>query len=172
MPRSITDSLMNKLSKQNSSAVVLAFLTVDHPEWAQSWRFTSDAVDYMWRGVRWQKYPFDVRFVSDDENPPETQLSIPNTDQRIGQTIQRLRTPCRVKIELVDAAWFNQTVIPRVPLGSDSSPIVEATVSNMFLRNVTGTAMEIRGALQSWNYKQEPWPGIRATAEVLKGLYF
>jgi hypothetical protein len=169
MPRQITASLRREIERQETGEVVLAFLTITHRDLAETIRVVSDGVDYVWQGERYIGFPFDSQLLSDGDAPPKAQLVLENVDERIGQTLRRLRGPARLRMDAVAASWFDETVSPRVPLGAE--PVADYTADHLFLTNVSGDALQLTGDIRSYDYVQETWPAVRATENRLPGLF-
>lgn len=168
MPRQISASFRRSVESRAAGDVDLAFLTISHPRLIEPIRLVSDTKDFTRDGARFIGFPFDVQLLSDDDHPPKAQISFQNVDQSIGETVRGLRSPPRLKIELLSSADFDLGVTPRVPLGT---PTVEYTADKLFLTNVAVDALNVTAEIVGWNYLQRVWPGVRATQDLLPGLF-
>src|SRR5262245_59000595 len=136
MTRNVTTSFRQHAESSFSGEVDLVFLTLSHPNLYEPIRVVWDAVDFEYGGDMWTWFPFDIHVLTDDEQPPKAQLAIQNVDSRIGETVQSLLTPPRLKIELLSSSDFDITVDPRVPLSASPGPTVIYSADRLFLTNV------------------------------------
>ena len=170
MARVISASLRKELESPESAEAVLVFITISHPDFDDSIRVVSDSASYVWKGDTYIGFPFDIVLLSDDDKPPTASLTVQNVDRRIGMAIENITTPPRLRIDVLGASWFDQTVNPRVALDMPE-PDADYTADMLFLNDVEVSAFEVKASIVSWNYVQEVWPGIRATQSRLPGLY-
>lgn len=162
-------SLREALTSGNSDVVPLAFLTITHPSLSEAFYFVSDGVDFTRGGVTWTGIPFDITFLSDNERPPISELTIQNVDRVIGERIKAIGIePCRVKLEILSSADFDETVEPRAEIGTAH---VHVLADHLFLVNVHVDVLSITGTLKSWDYTQELYPAYSATKDRLPGLF-
>src|SRR5262245_10128404 len=168
MTRNITTSFRQHAEASFSDEVDLIFLTLSHPNLVEPIRVVWDTVDFLYDDHTWTGFPFDIQILTDDEQPPKAQLTIQNVDSRIGETVQSLLTPPRLKIELLNSADFNLTVEPRIEIGT---PTVHYVADRLFLTNVSVDPFFVTGQIQGWDYLQRTWPGVRAQQEIFPGLF-
>jgi hypothetical protein len=169
MPRSsVSISFRQAAEARYSSEVDLGFLTISHPQLSESVRVVSDTIDYSWAGFKWIGFQFDVRLLSDDDQPPKAQLVLQNVDRIIGETVQHLTAPPRLRLQLLSSVDFDLSVRPRVPLGT---PSIVYDANHLWLTNVKVDAIEMTADIVGWDYGQRAWPGIRATQARCPGLY-
>lgn len=168
MARSISSSLRRILLLQESGEAIVCFFTITHPDLADPIRVVSDGVDYEWQGERWIGFPFRWQLLTDDETAPRCQIELQNVDRRIGDALQSLSSTVRLQIDIVAASEFDQTVDPRLPLGT---PPEEYSAAHLRLSNVTVDAMAITGDVVSRDYSQDAFPGRLASQDRFPGLY-
>lgn len=168
MARTLSGALKRLLLTQMTGAGIIAFLTIDHDNLAEPIRVACDGVNYVRDGETFTGFPFKFGLLTDDENPPKAQIEIQNADRKIGDALRSLTSPARLTLELLSADEFDQTVKPRVALGT---PPIEYEASNLFLVNVSVNAMTITGDVVSWDYTQDSWPARRATQDRFPGLF-
>ncbi|MFG1276547.1 DUF1833 family protein [Xanthobacter autotrophicus] len=168
MPRPISASLRELLQRQESGEAVLFFVTLDHPDLAEPVRVVCDGVDYVWQGETWIGFPFDIELLSDGEGPPRAQMTIQNVDRSIGDTVRDLTGQISLRMEIVAASEFDQTVAPRVAIGT---PPVEYSASNLRLANVSVDALQVTGDIVSYDYSQDTYPARRATQDRYPALF-
>jgi hypothetical protein len=169
MSRTLSASLKRVLGSQEQDEALICFLTITHALLSDPVRVCSDTVDYVWNGATFIGFPFDLQILSDNDEPPTAKLSIQNVDRRIGEAVQLLDSPARLRIDVLAASWFNASATPRVALGD--TPFADYTADKLFLTNVKADALAVSADIVSWNYTQEIWPGIRATQDRLPGLF-
>lgn len=169
MARAIPLSLRRELERQETGEAALGFLEISHSSLAETIRVVSDGVDYVWRGETWIGFPYDMRMLTDTDEPPRAQLAVQDVDPRIGTSLRGLRGPARLKLDFVAASWFDQTVSPRVAIDDEPEPFL--TMDKLFLINVEGDGLQLSGDIVSWDYLQEIWPGVRAVQNLLPGLF-
>lgn len=168
MPRNITASFRRSAEANFADEVDLVFLTISHSTLGTPIRVVWDTVDYIYGGNTFIGFPFDISILSDDEQPPTAQLQIQNVDPRIGDTIQGLLTPPRLKIELAQSSDFNLTVVPHTEIGSAT---IIYSADKLYLINVSVDILTITGQIVGWDYQQRVWPAERATQANFPGLF-
>ncbi len=165
----ISASLREALVAQDSDVIVLAFLTVTHPELSGPLRFVSDGVDYVRGGETWTGLPFDIKILDDTDSPPKATIEIPNVDRIIGEAVLGMgNEPARIMIELLSSEDFDIEAEPRQEIGTAH---VNYRAAGLFLVNVTVDVTKVSGTLKSWDYTQEVVPAISATRDILPGLF-
>lgn len=111
MTRNITTSFRRSAEASFSDEVDLCFLTLSHDQLDEPIRVVWDTHDFYYGTETFIGFPFDVSILSDDETPPTAQLTIQNVDPRIGETIRRLSSPPRLKIELSLSSDFSYALL-------------------------------------------------------------
>lgn len=166
--RALSADVRRGLETADSPDALLAFLTITHDNLADPIRVVSDVLDYVVGGVTWVGMPFGYRLLTDGDGGARTQLVMQAVDRRITQALIASRERAKVKLELRSSADFDLSVIPRVELVSNA-PVY--AFSGFELINVTGDALQIAGDVELADYSAEPWPRLRATQDLLPGLF-
>jgi hypothetical protein len=165
--RVVTSKFRRAVEMVHADDLVVVFGTITHPDWASAILVNNDIHDYYFNGVLYYGTAFELSLVSDTEEPPQAQVSIPNVDQQIGEAILGLETSPKIKLEIcLRSDWDNSS--PRLPI---ATPVVEYTAPELLLRDITCTAVAVSATLHSFDLSTEPWPRIRTTPELTPGLY-
>lgn len=166
----ITSSQINQeFARQNSGVALLYFLTFSHPELPDDIRFVNDNVDYTRGGKEWAGIPFEISFLTDNEQPPQCKIRFENISRRIGGYIRSIDTALRLKVEILSSLDFDLDQTPRLEIGT---AVVEYTASNLVLVDATVNGIEINATLKSWfEYAREPWPVLKVTQDRFPALF-
>lgn len=175
MARNISTKLRQAFDRPETEEIPLMFLTITHPNLGEPicvvndpTTFDGELVEYQWNGLIYRGYPFELAWITDSEEAPQSKLEFGNADARIGEIIQKISSPPRLRIDVIIASDFDLDINPRVPLG----PIIpEVSAYALYLANVSADSMNVSADIISWDYTQEMWPGLRATQEIAPGLY-
>jgi len=168
--RNITLSFRQAAESNFADEVDLCFLTISHPTLIDPIRIVWDTKDFIYGGNTYIGFPFDITLLSDDEQPPQAKLTIQNVSPKIGDSLRTLRSPLRLKIELLSSSDFILSADPRVEVGSPA-PTVVYRADKLFLVNVSVNVLEITATIQGWDYLQRVWPGQRAQQSNFPGLF-
>jgi hypothetical protein len=142
MARNFSEAATASINAQETDEVWLTLLTISSPELEQPLRFVNNKASVTSRGNLFLAFPFDVEFPGQDEqNPGEARLVIDNIDRQIVNFVRSISTPPKVTMEVV--------------LGS-SLDTVEASFSNMTLRNVSYNVTSVTGILRFEDIVIEP----------------
>lgn len=166
--RDLTPATRRALEAPASPVALLAFVMIEHPNLPEPIRVVADAMDYLRDGQLWTGVLFRVQLPTDTEGPPEAQITIPNTDRRIGQALRTLSDRAYVTLEVCSSADFDLGIDPRQPIG---------TVTPLYppiryeLVDVDCSVAELSGRLMLRDFAQEPWPSLFATQSRLPGLF-
>jgi Domain of unknown function (DUF1833) len=172
MPRNVTVSIRKELEAEFSGEADLVFLTIMHGSLSEPIRVVWDTKDYVYDGNTFTGFPFDIKILSDDENPPRAELQIQNIDSRIGETLRSLQLPPRLKIEFLSSLDFDTSVDPRVEWGGGSpGATVVYSADHCLLVNVKVDFITVTGEIRGWDYLQRVWPGKRAIQSSFPGLF-
>lgn len=173
MPRTTVSASFRRSAEANfADEVDLVFLTISHELLIDPIRVVWDNKDFIYNGNTFIGFPFDITLLSDDDTPPKAKLTIQNVDPRIGDTLRTLRSPPRLKIELLSSADFDLNADPRVEISSSPDvPAVVFVADKLFLTNVSVDIMQISGDIVGWDYLQRVWPGKRATQSIFPALF-
>jgi len=157
------------LERSSSGDAMLIFVAVTHPDLPDVIRLVTDGADYM-RAALWHKSWFELDLLADDERPPVARFRFPNVDRAAITMLARVSNPARVSFEVISSAWFDITAEPRtVKPGLTVEPAYEAR--HLYLTDISADQVQVEGTLRSWDYRQEAWPGLRATESLLPGVY-
>lgn len=168
MPRSISAELKAELLQPQTGTLVLLFATITHPSLALPIRVVNDVKDYVYGGETFAGFPFSLTLLTDGEGPPTGAITIQNVDRRVGGTVLALRSPPRLKLEVLSSTDFDMDADPRVPLGT---PVVEYEADWLYMRNIRADSTAIQAELSSLDPVSVPWPAIRSVKNRLPALY-
>lgn len=168
MPRSLPSDLQASLESGSTPDALLAFLEIDHPGLAEPIRVVSDWADYTWGGLTYTGVIFGFRLLTDTDEPPSARLTVQNVDRRIGKALEGMTERASVALWLLSSADFDLSVNPRVEIGT---PAEIYAFRHFELTDVKANAVELSGKVSLRDFAQEPWPSLRATQELLPGLY-
>lgn len=164
--RDIPADTQAALEASASPEALLAFLMIEHPELPTPVRVVSDVFDYRWGGDLYQGVVFGFALLSDQDSPPETELTLPNVSKEVSDALDRTNAPATVRLDLISTGDFNRQD-PRQPLGT---PVPIYSFSHFDLVDVRADAVELRGRVVLHDYATEPY-GLRGTQERLPGLF-
>lgn len=156
MSRNFSSAATTSINAQITDEVWLTLLTISAPELTTPLRFVSNNASLTSRGNVFMAFPFDIEFPGqDEESPGEARLVIDNIDRSIVNFVRSIQTPPRITIEVVLAS---------------SPDTVEASFSNMTLRNVAYDAKTVSGILRFEDIVIEPVT-YAMTPERFPGLF-
>lgn len=165
--RVLASTFRAAMEASNSSEVPVLFVTITHPDMLIPIYLNSDIRDYVLNGNTFIGAAIDISILSDDSNPPQAKVTIPNVDRRIGDAVLGISTSPILQIELYAASDFT-TDSPAQPIGT---PTREYVAPYLQMSNVKCDALNYGADLKSFDLTPEPWPAIRTTRERLPGLY-
>jgi len=165
--RTISATFRDEIESTNGQDVVIIFATITHPALAVPICVNSDVADYVYNGNTYFGTGISISFVSDDDNPPQAKVTVPNVDRRIGEAVLAMTDAAQIKLELLVKSDFDNST-PRNPIGT---PAPEYVAQLMFLRNVQFDAMQFTADILSYDITTEPWPAIRTTPAVTPALF-
>ncbi len=131
----------------------------------------SDVVDYIYGGVRFIGFPFELEILSDDERQPRGRVTVQNVDRAIGRALMSLSSSPRLKFEVISDSQFGEKSVSLNARPEIGSAAVEYVADYLALRNVTIDALTLSADIESYDYTSEPWPAIRSTQNRLPGLH-
>lgn len=169
MARTITPEVRADLQAQASPNALLGFLTITHRNLVRPIRVVSDPLDYVVDGDIFIGCPFDFHLLTDEDQPPTTQIRVQNVDRRIGEAIRTVTDRAQIMLEARSTADFDLSVVPRSEISGGAGVIYG--FRHFDLIDVTVTALEITGTVMLRDYSQEPWPGKRAAQSRTPGLF-
>lgn len=157
-----------ELERTESAVAFLFFVVIEHDRLPEPIRVVSDVFDYVRSGNTYVGLAFDIQLLTDNDEPPEARLVVPNTDRRIGDALRQVTERAIVSIEIIGSDEFDLTADPRTQIGTPA-PIYSA--SHLELIDVQSDAMALSGRLFVRDYAQEPY-GLRATQARCPGLWW
>ena len=169
--RTMPEQVLRELNRQESSELVLLFLTITNPELADPIRVVSDPRDFILDDNQFIGFQFNISPLSDNEEAPFSQLTIQNVDKRVGEGILLLSTPPRLKIEIISGTQFNLDDNPCTEKEGSGTAERIYSAPQLFLTEVDANVLEITGRIVSWDYTQEVWPGMMATQDRFPALF-
>ena len=144
------------LLRQNTEAVLITLVEVIHE--TGSFKFTSDAVATLSRGVTYVPKPFYASGMYYQKGQPaEAMFSVTNVDRSMVYEIRTQTTPMSVTVTVVTA---------------QQPDTVELTYSGLQWRNPTVTGSTASGPLTMEHFLQEPFPGRRMTPARYPALFW
>jgi hypothetical protein len=167
--REIPLEIARALEQPETAEVVLLFLRIAHKQLPVDLLIVSDPADYILDGETWRGFDFDLRLLSDTDQPPRTELTVQNVDRRVGEAILAMDGPARLDIDVIAASQFDLTAEPRVAIAGTVERMYSAR--HLALVDVRGDVLQLTGTVRSWDYSQEAWPSMRATQDHFPGLY-
>jgi len=168
MPRTIPADLQASLESGSAPDALLAFLTIQHSGLAEPVRVVSDWADYIWDGHTYTGLIFGFELLTDTDEPPSARLRVQNVDRRIGKALEGATERAQLALSLLSSADFDLSVNPRTEIGT---PAEVYAFRHFELTDVKANAIELTGKISLRDFAQEPWPRLRATQELLPGLY-
>lgn len=169
--RTLPDAVIRELNRQESSELMLVFLQISHPELATPVRVVSDPRDFVLDGNTYNGFTFDIQLLSDDDNAPYAELAVQNVNKLISEGVLLIKTPARLQIDVIAGSQFNLDDEPCTEIGGAGYAERVYTAKQLFLTEVDCNAMQLTGRIVSWDYTQEPWPGVFATKSRLPALF-
>jgi len=165
--RTISAGFRDEIESTNGQDVIVIFATITHPALESPIYVCSDIVDYVYGGNTYRGAGFSISFVSDDENPPQAKVTLPNVHRKIGEALLAISDAPQIGLRLLVKSDFTDDD-PRQPIGSPSPEYIAAA---LFLRNVQWDASQFTGDIFSYDISTEPWPKIRTTPTDTPALF-
>lgn len=168
--RPIPPGVLREMGRANSADAYLVFLKISHPNLLGELCIVSDNANYTLLGQDYIGFEFGIALLSEADQLPSTQLSIQNVDRRLGDALISLIMPPRINIAVIALSQFDTSVEPRVSLNPGSEEYVYEA-KHLYLNDTHFDELTVTGKIVSWDYSQEPYPGITATKDKFPGLY-
>ena len=157
MPSAITQDMVEAVFAAETAETFLVLLTMDHPDLSDPIRVVHNTEDIDSRGNTYTRFAFRPKFPDNVEGRvPTAELVIDNISLEIVREIRQLDTAPTVKLEVIRAA---------------DPDVVEMSLPEFHLRNVTWNAETIRGTLSLDNVVQERFPALAFTPAHFPGLF-
>lgn len=153
-----------------SNTPLIAFVRIDAPRIRGGVALVADTVPHLLGGVTYQPIGLGLAPPEDsDQTSPRQSLVLPNIDRRIGEALRRGGDQMTVSLAWYSMRLFDLTAVPRVPLGA-VRPFVEMIGWRVVeVSNAGGGSITV--AIERRNIEQEPFPHVRATADIAPGLH-
>ena len=170
MDRALTTTVADTMNAQHTSEDYLVFLTLTHPRVSDEINVVTDPKNFILDGKTFLGFHFNIALLTDTEAMPSAQVTIQNVDRKIGDTLQKLDIPARVKLELIALSEFTLTVDPRTEVNTFTTARIYVA-DYLYLIDVKVDSLSLTGRLVSWDFAQEPYPGMFATKDRFPGLF-
>ncbi len=145
---------------QETGEALLAMITITHASIIGGpLRFVQDLQPMTSRGNVYTAFPFEIRLPADtDEGVAKVLLTIDNVDRSIAAAIRGMspKIPPTVTVDLVVAS---------------QPDIVEISIQDLTLRNVSGDALSIEGELRMDEEDLTPFPEGSFTPRDFSGMF-
>jgi hypothetical protein len=147
---------LESLLTRSSGDAVIWLLTLFHPQFGTV-RFARNTVNITSRGTEFLRAPFDVGFVTDNDDLPTVQLTVLNVDREIGRAIMRVNTPLiEANLEAVLASDFDDVI---------------RRAARLQLHAVSFNQNVVTGTLSHKRLNAEPYPNKRIIPSKFPGYY-
>lgn len=166
--RAIPQGVRNELEAASSSTALLCFVKIEHDDLDDDVRVVCDPLPYVWGGEQYEGVIFDFKILTDDDEFPFTELTLPNVDRRIGEAVRATKVRPRVGLYMLSAADFDLSQNPRTQIGT---PVPVYSFEGFEISEVAVDVAEIRARVVMRDYSTEPFPGISATQSRFPGLF-
>jgi len=141
---------------QETSEAFLVLLTIDHDDFVEPLRFTSNGVDTVSNGDTFLAFPFRFIPPSDDDSDQQAKLEIDNVDRRIVEAIRRLSSPPTISVNLV----------------RESAPdTIEVEFPEFLLQGVKYDRLVVSGTLSVESLDNDPIPAHSFMPSFFPGLF-
>lgn len=164
--RVVSAAFQNELEASRSGEVPVIFATITAAGLTPV-HVCSDLVNYVYQGDTYFGWAFNIKLVSDDENPPKGQISIQNVDSAIAEFILAIQSKLRLNIKIFAKSEFTDDN-PRVAIGT---PTIQYEAPDLFLSNITVDTVQVSADITSFDLASEPFPHHRATIDKTPGVF-
>lgn len=168
MSRAIPPTVQRGNEQTSAPDALIWFVTITHPNLADPIRVVSDIFDYVLGGNDFVGILFDIGALSDNDQAPYTELRFQNVDRRIGNALRRATGRAQIEAAAYSTADFDLSVEPRTEIGAAAKVY---GFSRFDLVDIEVNVSEITGRIMRRDYASEPYPGLRATADLAPGLF-
>ena len=157
MSRTLSQAARRAVNAQETDAVFLLLLTLDHEDLAEPIRVVNNTQDVASRGDTYIAYPFEITLPDEDpESVTRVTLRIDNVDREIVKNLRATTSPLSVGLEVVIAA---------------SPDTLEAGPFKMTLVSAEYDALTVTGELAFEDVLNEPFPGHSYVPSEYPGLF-
>lgn len=158
MPRSLSSVARAAVFAQQTGEVFVLLLELEHPQFSEIVRVSSDNLPTISGGYTFSPFPFEITLPDESEEaPPRVTLKIDNVDRRITQEIRRVYgDPVTVRLRVVLAS---------------SPDTIEAGPFEFSLREIEYDSRSISGVLMFEDLLNESFPADSFTPARFPGLF-
>src|SRR5215831_8158040 len=144
MPRTFSTVAQPALQAPSTNEAFIALITIAHPASGTLFRIAANTEDIVSRGNTYKAYALQLVLpVESGEEIGSAQVVIDNTDLLLIDMVRRITTPAQFTIEIVLAS---------------SPDVVELTVNDLMLREVSWDASQITGKLMLEDVLNQRFP--------------
>lgn len=154
--RTMSTSAVQALMAQETDAVFLILLTIEHGSLATPIRVVNNNVNIVSRGNTYQAFAFDITLPNDDKGLPVAKLTIDNIGLELIETIRTIKSNPTVTIEIILA---------------NSPDTVELAIYDMTLKSVQFNAYTVSGDLIVEDILNQPLHGSMIDSSQYRGLF-
>lgn len=154
--RTMSTSAVQALMAQETDAVFLILLTIEHETLATPIRVVNNNVNIVSRGNTYQAFAFDITLPNDDEGLPVAKLTMDNIGLELIETIRTIKSNPTVTIEIILA---------------NSPDTVELAIYDMTLKSVQFNAYTVSGDLIVEDILNQPLHGSMIDSSQYRGLF-
>lgn len=154
--RTMSTSAVQALMAQETDAVFLILLTIEHESLAVPIRVVNNNVNIVSRGNTYQAFAFDITLPNDDGGLPVAKLTMDNIGLELIETIRSIKSNPTVTIEIILAS---------------SPDTVELAVYDMTLKSVQFNAYTVSGDLIVEDILNQPLHGSMIDSSQYRGLF-
>lgn len=170
MRREIPIITLRALQQEASDDATILFVSIRHPALDGVIRLVGDGEDFVLDGQTFHKGGFELSLLTDEESPPTASFSFPNVKRDLMARMETVTDPAGIQFEAYSSAYFDTNKVPRTAkAGMVPQPFYQAR--HLWLTDVEVNAERVSGTLRSRDYRQETWPGRRATPELTPGVW-
>ncbi|MBZ9678889.1 hypothetical protein [Mesorhizobium sp. ES1-1] len=170
-PRFVPTDLQRMLEMSSSGVDIVTFITIAHPNMAQTAFLAVDDVDYLIDGQTYQRAKgVKLKPLTDTEQAPRTTFSFPNVDYSRLIGLAEIVDPAKVTFFYAPDTSFDRRTKPRVlKAGKVLEPFWRHIGLN--LTDVSVSETVVSGTLRGPDYSQEQHPSLIVTQELFPGAY-
>lgn len=152
----LTDDAVANAIAQRSRDPFLIGLGITHADMATPIYIVRNRESIVSAGREFVAYPFEIKWPNDDDEVPQTQISVANVSRTIGKKLEALITPAAFTIELF--------------LASDPTT-AQRTVTGLNMTQASWNFMAVTMTIHKRPFWQEPYPKLRVTRRDFPGLF-
>lgn len=170
MERTIDIITRRALEREVSADATIILVTISHAALDETIRLAGDGADWEFGGQTYHKGGFELTLVTDNDSPPTARFTFPNVKRPLMSRLETMTDAAEVTFEAVSSAYYDIMKEPRIAK-SGMTPVAFYTARHLYLTDIEITADTVTGTLHSRDYRQEIWPGRRATPELTPGVW-